>query len=59
MLNFKLFIMDVNSVFLNGFIKKKVYVEQPPRYFEFPNHIFKLKKALYGLNKLLDHGMKD
>ena len=51
--------MDVNSVFLNGFIKKKVYVEQPPRYFEFPNHIFKLKKALYGLNKLLDHGMKD
>jgi hypothetical protein len=28
--NFKLFQMDVKSAFLNGFIAKKVFVEQPP-----------------------------
>ena len=26
----KLFYMDVKSVFLNGYIKEEVYVEQPP-----------------------------
>ena len=28
-MNFKLFQMDVKSVFLNGFIQEEVYVEQP------------------------------
>ena len=44
--------MDVKSVFLNGFINK-VYVEQPPGFqsFNFPNHVFKLKRALYGLKQ--------
>ena len=28
--DFKLFQMDVKSAFLNGFITKEVYVEQPP-----------------------------
>ena len=47
----KLFQMDVKSAFLNGFINELVYVEQPlefedPRY---PNHVYRLHKALYGL----------
>ncbi|GJW71715.1 retrovirus-related pol polyprotein from transposon TNT 1-94 [Tanacetum coccineum] len=51
--DFKLFQMDVKSAFLNGFINKEVYVAQPPGYvdFEKPNHVFKLKKALYYLKQ--------
>lgn len=51
--DFKLFQMDVKSAFLNGFIEKEVYVEQPPGFesHEFPNHVFKLRKALYGLKQ--------
>ena len=50
-MNFKLFQIDVKSTFLNGYIAKKVYVEQPPNFenHDFSNHIFKLNKALYGL----------
>lgn len=49
--NIKLFQTDDKSVFLNGFIEEEIYVKQPPS-FEDPiliDHIFKLKKALYGL----------
>ena len=58
--NFILYQMDVKSAFLNGFINEEVYVEQPPGFgsFNFPNHVFKLKKALYGLNKHIELGMK-
>ncbi|GJR99519.1 retrovirus-related pol polyprotein from transposon TNT 1-94 [Tanacetum coccineum] len=51
--DFKLFQMDVKSVFLNGFINEEVYVAQPSGFvdFEKPNHGFKLKKALYGLKQ--------
>ena len=47
--------MDVKSAFLNGFINEEVYVEQPPGFqsFNFPNHVFKLKKALYVLKQAL------
>ena len=53
MLDFKLFQMDVNSAFLNRYIKEEVFVEQPPGFqdFEFSNHVYKLKKALYGLKQ--------
>ena len=49
--NFILYQMDVKIAFLNGFINEEVHVEQPPGFesFNFPNHIFKLKKTLYGL----------
>ena len=52
-MNFKLYQIDVKSAFLNGFIEKEVYVEQPPGFenFDFSNHVFKLSKALYGLKK--------
>jgi hypothetical protein len=38
--------MDVKSAFLNGPIKKEVYVEQPPDFEdqEYPNHVYKLHK---------------
>ncbi|GJZ18363.1 copia protein [Tanacetum coccineum] len=51
--DFKLFQMDVKSVFLNGFINEEVYVAQPPGfiYFVKPNHVYRLKKALYGLKQ--------
>ena len=50
MSGFKLFQMDVKSVFLNGIINEEVYVEQPPGFedHQHPNHVYKLKKALYG-----------
>ena len=50
MSGFKLFQMDVKSAFLNEFINDEVYVSQPPSFEErqHPNHVYKLKKALYG-----------
>ncbi|GJS70972.1 retrovirus-related pol polyprotein from transposon TNT 1-94 [Tanacetum coccineum] len=48
-LDFKLFQMDVKSAFLNGFINEEVYVAQPLGFIDLekPNHVYKLKKALY------------
>jgi hypothetical protein len=53
--SFKLFQMDVKSAFLNGPIKEEVYVEQPPVFEDdkYPDHVYKLSKALYGLKKAL------
>jgi hypothetical protein len=47
----KLYQMDVKSAFLNGFINELVYVDQPPGFQDprYPNHIYRLSKALYGL----------
>jgi hypothetical protein len=67
---FKLYQMDVKSVFLNGVIKEEVYVRQPPGFknSKYTNRVYKLSKALYGLKQaprawyamiktfLLDHG---
>ena len=50
-MNFRLFQMDVKSTFLNDYIAKEVYVEQPLGFesHKFSDHVFKLNKALYGL----------
>ncbi|GJY67122.1 hypothetical protein Tco_0478460 [Tanacetum coccineum] len=50
-INFIVYQMDVKSAFLNGKLKKEVYVKQPLGFEnnEFPNHVCKLNKALYGL----------
>jgi hypothetical protein len=45
--------MDVKSVFLNGNLKKEVYVHQPPG-FAIPGiegKVLRLRKALYGLRQ--------
>jgi hypothetical protein len=49
--NIKLYQMNINSVFLNGYINELVYVEQPPDFKDEkkPNHVYKLRKALFGL----------
>ena len=51
--NFILNQMDVKNAFLNGFINEELYVAQPPKFksFNFPNHVFKLKKTLYVLKQ--------
>jgi hypothetical protein len=47
--------MDVKITFLNGTIKEEVYVEQSPGFEseEYPNHNYKLHKALYELKQVL------
>ncbi|GKE24131.1 copia protein [Tanacetum coccineum] len=45
--------MDVKTAFLNGPLKEEVYVSQPEGFIdpEFPDHIYRLKKALYVLKQ--------
>ena len=71
-MNFKLYQMDVKSAFLNEFLNEEVFIEQPKGFQDphFPNHVLRLKKALYRLKQapkawydrfttyLLDHGFK-
>jgi hypothetical protein len=49
--DFKLYQMDVKSAFLNRPIKEEVYVKQSSSFEdeEYPNHVYKLHKALCGL----------
>ena len=49
--NIILYQMDVKSAFLNDFIEEEVFVKQPPGFEHktLTDHVFKLKKALYGL----------
>jgi len=43
--------MDVNNVFLHGYLHEEVYMEQPPCYVDqtHSNLVCRLKKVLYGL----------
>ncbi|GKA90215.1 uncharacterized mitochondrial protein-like protein [Tanacetum coccineum] len=45
--------MDVKSAFLNRKIEEEVYVCQPPGFEDpdFPNRVYKVEKALYGLHQ--------
>ncbi|GJT95218.1 retrovirus-related pol polyprotein from transposon TNT 1-94 [Tanacetum coccineum] len=51
--NITIFQMDVKMDFLNGPLKEEVYVSQPEGFIDpkFPDHVYKLKKALYGLRQ--------
>jgi hypothetical protein len=67
---FKLYQMDMETIFLNGVIQDEVFVRQPLGFenFKYPNRVYKLSKALYGLKQaswawnaslktfLLEHG---
>nr|GEW86430.1 putative ribonuclease H-like domain-containing protein [Tanacetum cinerariifolium] len=52
-MGFLVYQMDVNSAFLYGTIKEEVYVRQPPGFEdpEYPNKVYKVVKALYGLHQ--------
>nr|GEV04372.1 retrovirus-related Pol polyprotein from transposon TNT 1-94 [Tanacetum cinerariifolium] len=51
--SFTMFQMDVKTAFLHGTLKEDVYVCQPEGFInaDHPSHVYKLKKALYGLNQ--------
>nr|GEU93952.1 hypothetical protein [Tanacetum cinerariifolium] len=50
-MNFNVYQMDVKSSFLYGTIEEEVYVSQPLGFVdpEFPDRVYKVEKALYGL----------
>ncbi|GJZ71867.1 putative ribonuclease H-like domain-containing protein [Tanacetum coccineum] len=51
--DFVVYQMDVKSAFLYGKIEEEVYVCQPPSFEDpdFPNRVYKVEKALYGLHQ--------
>ncbi|GKB15801.1 retrovirus-related pol polyprotein from transposon TNT 1-94 [Tanacetum coccineum] len=51
--NMIIYQMDVKTAFLNGELKKEVYVSQPEGFVDpdHPTHVYRLKKALYGLKQ--------
>ncbi|GJV70564.1 putative ribonuclease H-like domain-containing protein [Tanacetum coccineum] len=51
--DFVVYQMDVKSAFLYGKIEEEVYVCQPPGFEdpEFPDRVYKVEKALYGLHQ--------
>nr|GEV58365.1 retrovirus-related Pol polyprotein from transposon TNT 1-94 [Tanacetum cinerariifolium] len=53
--NFLIFQMDVETAFLNGPLKEEVFVQHPDGFLDpdFPNHVYHLKKALYGFKQAL------
>ncbi|GJY50861.1 retrovirus-related pol polyprotein from transposon TNT 1-94 [Tanacetum coccineum] len=54
-MNFVVYQMDVKSAFLYGKIEEEVYVCQPLGFKdpEFPDRVYKVEKALYGLHQAL------
>nr|GEW63674.1 hypothetical protein [Tanacetum cinerariifolium] len=50
---FTVYQMDVKTAFLHGSLKEDVYVCQPKGFIDadYPSHVYKLKKVLYGLKK--------
>ncbi|GJZ02623.1 putative ribonuclease H-like domain-containing protein [Tanacetum coccineum] len=53
--DFVVYQMDVKSAFLYGKIEEEVYVCQPPGFEDpnFPDRVYKVEKALYGLHQAL------
>nr|GEU88752.1 putative ribonuclease H-like domain-containing protein [Tanacetum cinerariifolium] len=54
-MGFMVYQMDIKSTFLYGTIKEKVYVCQPPGFEDpyYPDKVYKVAKALYGLHQAL------
>ncbi|GJX44489.1 retrovirus-related pol polyprotein from transposon TNT 1-94, partial [Tanacetum coccineum] len=52
-MNMVIYQMDVKISFLNGILREEVYLSQPDGFvdLENPNHVYKLKKPLYGLKR--------
>nr|GEV03775.1 copia protein [Tanacetum cinerariifolium] len=52
-MNMVVYQMDVKTAFLNGNLREEVYVSQLDRFVDTdnPNHVYKLKKALYRLKQ--------
>nr|GEU72909.1 retrovirus-related Pol polyprotein from transposon TNT 1-94 [Tanacetum cinerariifolium] len=53
--NMTVYQMDVKTAFLNGILRDEVYISQPDGFVDQdnPNHVYKLKKALYRLKQVL------
>nr|GFA09202.1 Gag-Pol polyprotein [Tanacetum cinerariifolium] len=51
--SFSVFQMDVKTAFFHGLLKEDVYVCQPKGFIDadHPSHVYKLKKALYGIKQ--------
>ena len=45
--------MDVKTAFLQGDLEEEIYMKQPDGYIdeERPDHVYKLKKCIYGLKQ--------
>lgn len=42
---------DVKNAFLSGDLKEEVLLEQPERFKQEKNHVYRLRKSLYGLKQ--------
>ncbi|GKE95521.1 retrovirus-related pol polyprotein from transposon TNT 1-94 [Tanacetum coccineum] len=52
-MNMVVYQMDVKTAFLNAILREEVYVSQPDEFMDQdnPNHVYMLKKALYGFKQ--------
>ncbi|GKB39870.1 retrovirus-related pol polyprotein from transposon TNT 1-94, partial [Tanacetum coccineum] len=52
-MNMIVYQMDVKTSFLNGILREEVYVSQPDGFVDLdnPNHVYRLKKSLYGMKQ--------
>ncbi|CAM9000333.1 unnamed protein product [Rhodiola kirilowii] len=59
-LKFKLLQMDVKCAFLNGLLNEEVYMAQLKGFEDphHPDHVYRLKKALYRLSRHPEHGTR-